>query len=73
MRLRVAYNDIGECSVAFNYDPATWESHFETQLWIKSRWDNGKVVNGYLKYYQFETLKAAVNKFDELCEKHGIH
>lgn len=73
MRLIVAYNDIGECAVCFSYDPVTWESHFETQLWIKSRWDKGEVISGYIKHYTFKTLKAAVNKFDKLCEKHGIH
>lgn len=73
MRICVASNASGFCGVSFEYSSSTLESWFEVCIGVKSYYSGEKFIKGHYKTYQFATLKAAVNKFDKLCEKHGIH
>lgn len=73
MRICVASNANGVCGVSFGYNSSTLESWFEVRISTIGHCIGEKYIKGHYEVYRFTTFKAAVNKFDELCEKHGIH
>lgn len=73
MRICVASNASGFCGVSFEYSLSTLESWFEVFIVVNGYYNGEKLIKGHYKKYKFKTLKAAGNKFDKLCEKHGIH